>query len=67
MTEAGMLIDENATSPDDMAAPAEEPADAAFEEYTLNELEEMLEKAVEHEDYERASMIRDEIRKRKKE
>lgn len=67
MTEAGMLMDENTASSPEFAGPAEEPADAAFEEYTLGELEEMLAKAVEQEDYERASMIRDEIRKRKKE
>jgi bifunctional DNase/RNase len=67
MAEAGMLMDENATSAADLTGPAEETADAAFEEYALNELEEMLEKAVANEDYEKASMIRDEIRKRKKE
>jgi hypothetical protein len=67
MAEAGMLMDENATATTDPSGPAaEEPADAVFEEYTLGELEEMLEKAVEQEDYERASMIRDEISKRKK-
>jgi bifunctional DNase/RNase len=67
MAEAGMLMDESAASNADLAAPVEEPAVAAFEDYALNELEEMLEKAVEQEDYEKASMIRDEIRKRKKE
>ena len=34
--------------------------------YTLEELEAMLKKAVESEDYERASLIRDEIKKRRK-
>jgi len=67
MAEAGMLMDENATSAADLAGPVEGPSDAAFEEHTLSELEEMLKKAVDQEDYERASMIRDEIRKRKKE
>jgi uncharacterized protein len=65
MAEAGMLMDENATSAPDIAGPAEEPAEASFEEQTLSELEEMLGKAVEQEDYEKASLIRDEIRKRK--
>jgi uncharacterized protein len=65
MAEAGMLMDENANSATDITNPAEEPAEAAFEEHTLSELEEMLEKAVEQEDYEKASLIRDEIRKRK--
>ncbi|MCK9400341.1 MAG: bifunctional nuclease family protein [Bacteroidales bacterium] len=67
MAEAGMLMDENAASAADLAGPVEETANAAFEEHALSELEEMLEKAVDQEDYERASKIRDEIRKRKKE
>lgn len=37
-----------------------------FSKYELAELEEMLRKSVEDEDYERASRIRDEINKRKK-
>lgn len=65
MAEAGMLIDENAANSDVMTRPTDEPEETAFEQYSLSELEEMLQKAVEHEDYEKASMIRDEIRKRK--
>ena len=65
IAEAGMAMDENANSAADISGPAEGPAEAAFEEHALSELEEMLEKAVEQEDYEKASLIRDEIRKRK--
>jgi bifunctional DNase/RNase len=67
MAEAGMIIDENSTPPEETASPAEEPSEPAFGEYTLSELEEMLEKTVEQEEYEKASKIRDEIAKRKKE
>jgi hypothetical protein len=67
MAEAGMIMDENAASPETLTSPVEESSDSTFDEYTLGELEEMLEKAVENEDYEKASTIRDEIRKRKKE
>jgi uncharacterized protein len=67
MAEAGMLIDENATTADTLTSPVESPPESTFEEYTLSELEEMLQKAVDNEDYEKASMIRDEISKRKKE
>jgi bifunctional DNase/RNase len=67
MAEAGMLIDENAASPDIITKPADEPVEPAYEQFSLNELEELLQKAVEQEDYEKASMIRDEIRKRKEE
>lgn len=37
-----------------------------YEKYTLNELEEMLSEAILNEDYEKASVIRDEISRRKK-
>ena len=66
MTEAGMLMDENMTMPETMTRPAEVAPDNSFEEFTLAELEEMLQKSVEQEEYEKASMIRDEIKKRKK-
>ncbi len=36
-----------------------------FEDYLLEELEEMLQKAIEEENYEEASVIRDEIKRRK--
>jgi protein-arginine kinase activator protein McsA len=48
-----------------MTRPSEQPDEPAFEQYTLSELEEMLQKAVEQEEYEKASKIRDEISKRK--
>jgi uncharacterized protein len=67
MVEAGMLIDENAAASDIMTKPEDEPDEAAYEQFTLGELEEMLQKAVDHEEYEKASLIRDEIRKRKDE
>lgn len=67
MVEAGMLIDENSANQDIMTKPAGEPAEPAYEQYSLSELEELLQKAVEQEDYEKASLVRDEIRKRKEE
>ena len=66
MEEAGMLMDENATPPETMTKPDAAPPEPSFEEYTLKELEEMLQMTIEQEDYEKASMIRDEIKKRKK-
>jgi len=65
MAEAGMLMDENINSPETMTRPVEVPPEPSFDEFTLSELEEMLQKAVEQEEYEKASMIRDEIKKRK--
>jgi hypothetical protein len=38
-------MDENASTPDPLTSPVDEPSEPAFEEYTLGELEEMLQKA----------------------
>lgn len=67
MKEAGMMIDEKSAD----AGPLLDEETGALKEdefdgYSLSELEELLQKAVASEDYERASMIRDEISKRKK-
>jgi protein-arginine kinase activator protein McsA len=43
-----------------------EPSDSPFANYSAQELEEMLNEAIQSEDYEKASIIRDEIDKRKK-
>jgi len=39
---------------------------SSYSQYSLNELNEMLDEAVKNEDYEKASVIRDELKKRKK-
>ncbi len=67
MVEAGMLIDENAAPADETAKTADISPEQHFEQYTLSELEEMLQKAVDQEEYEKASKIRDEIVKRQEE
>ena len=41
------------------------PASYAYEDYLLEELEDLLQKAIEEENYEEASRIRDEIKRRK--
>ena len=43
-----------------------EPEVSSYSQYSLNELNEMLNEAVRNEDYEKASVIRDELNKRKK-
>ena len=43
-----------------------EPSDSPFANYSAQELEEMLSEAIQNEDYEKASIIRDEIDNRKK-
>jgi hypothetical protein len=43
-----------------------EPEVSTYSQYSLNELNEMIDEAVRNEDYEKASIIRDELKKRKK-
>jgi bifunctional DNase/RNase len=44
----------------------EAPASSTYAQYSMNELKDMLSEAVKNEDYEKASVIRDEIKKREK-
>jgi bifunctional DNase/RNase len=63
--EAGMKIDEDSPEAEPVPVMSEEPLEPGYEEFTVSELEELLQKAIENEDYEKASQLRDEIRKRK--
>ena len=44
----------------------EGPKTSTYSQYSLDELKEMLDEAIRNEDYEKASIIRDEMKKRKK-
>jgi uncharacterized protein len=57
-------MEDKSPSSESVLESIEEIDEPEFEEYTLSELKELLEKAVEQEDYEKASKIRDEIKKR---
>ncbi len=70
--EAGIVIEESDTEPETETEEKVEDQHAettssgfAYENYLLEELENMLRKAIEEENYEEASHIRDEIKKRK--
>ena len=73
MATAGIMIDEEMektqTSQKSSAipsnAPEEEEEEVSFSQLSLVELREMLQSAVENEEYEKASRIRDELNKRK--
>ncbi|NCA77151.1 MAG: hypothetical protein EOM90_12535 [Alphaproteobacteria bacterium] len=67
MNAAGILIEEESENgKTESANPVEPPAESAtYHEATLTELREMLQLAIENEEYEKASQIRDEINKRK--
>lgn len=63
LEEAGIVFEEE-TPEAEVGAPEEE--ESPFSEYLLSELEEMLQKAIENEEYEKASQLRDEIQRRNK-
>jgi len=66
MVAAGILIDEE-TEKSKITEPMGEPLieEYEFSEYSIPELEQMLQASIENEEYEKASRIRDEINKRK--
>jgi bifunctional DNase/RNase len=68
MAEAGILMDEKqeASGEKEIGLQGEEDTVSEYGDHSVKELEEMLQKAIDSEDYERASEIRDEISKRKK-
>jgi len=57
--------DEEIVPPADMQKEAEEIEEPSLKMFSMEELEKLLEEAVENEDYELASKIRDEIQRRK--
>lgn len=62
MGQTGIIIDFE--EPEDETASEEEEDHSIYDEFTLDELNEMLDKAIHDEEYEKASIIRDEITKR---
>jgi len=65
MSQAGILFEEEISSAESTDDLSDEDLNSDFKILTLTELEDELQKAVDNEDYEKASLIRDEIRKRK--
>jgi bifunctional DNase/RNase len=67
MSAAGILMEEEAEIlKQEETVPEEEPREnVSFADASLTELKEMLQNAIENEEYEKASNIRDEINKRK--
>jgi len=63
LTEAGIVIEEEAQQ--GKTEKDEGEADNGFIEHTLEELEKLLKTSIENEEYEKASLIRDEINKRR--
>jgi excinuclease UvrABC helicase subunit UvrB len=65
MSQAGILFEEEEPSADITDDSADDDLYSDFKSLNISELEDELQKAVDAEDYEKASLIRDEIRKRK--
>jgi hypothetical protein len=67
MSQAGVVVQdekEKVKKDDDQWLSGDEGGNP-FEQYTIKELEDLISKAIENEEYEKASQIRDEINKRK--
>ncbi len=62
MGQTGIIIDFE--EPEDELTSEEEDDHTIYDEFTMDELNEMLDKAIHDEEYEKASVIRDEISKR---
>lgn len=67
MNAAGILMEEEQESSrsDEPLKESQAPEEASFSDYTDEELNQMLQTAVENEEYEKASRIRDELNKRR--
>ncbi|MCF8302496.1 MAG: DUF151 domain-containing protein [Bacteroidales bacterium] len=67
MSQAGIVIDEETESEkeEESSDPLQGVDEDQYSQYSLNELKDLLKKAVEKEEYEKASSLRDEINKRK--
>jgi len=68
LLKAGIVLemnDEHITRPADNEYQPSKTTSTTYEKFTLADLEAALSEAIQHEDYEKASLIRDEIKRRK--
>ncbi len=66
LTEAGIIFDDSSSKDKKSKIVSEKKIKKTkYEDYSLNELHNLLKKAIDKEDYEKASFIRDEINRRK--
>ena len=66
MDQAGVVLEDEENEKEEEAYPElpDDPGSDSFENYSLKALEQMLSEVLETEDYEKAAMIRDEIKRR---
>jgi uncharacterized protein len=67
MNAAGILMEEDqeTSKPDEPSLETISPEESSFTDYSREELNQMLQTAIENEEYEKASKIRDELNKRR--
>jgi bifunctional DNase/RNase len=65
MSQAGILFEDEETETDNVEDSTGDDLRSSLKSLTISELETELQQAIDDEDYEKASLIRDEIRKRK--
>lgn len=65
MSSAGIVMDDEKTEVDDKSKSKKDKEKNMYGSFPIGELQESLQKAIEKEDYEKASQIRDEINRRK--
>jgi len=65
MSQAGILFEEEDMTSDNLEEAVNETGSDYLKNLSVGDLETELQQAVEDEDYEKASLIRDELRKRK--
>jgi uncharacterized protein len=67
MSAAGIVVDEPKEQTEETKSRTKKSAKSPFEQFTNEELRDLLKKSVDNEEYEKASKIRDEIKRREQE
>ena len=65
MSAAGIVMDDNKEGDEKPVKKEGQAEDTIYEKYSIKELQKLLQKTIENEEYEKASQIRDEINRRK--
>jgi len=65
MSTAGIVMDNSKEEEGETIKKEDQAEETIYEKYTIKELQKLLQKSIENEEYEKASQIRDEINRRK--